>query len=180
MNKTQRIGLAVGGGVIAIGAAVGVGAMAANLANGGSNDQGVPGGYGQGPGGGNRDQNGRPGGAIDTTALAKQLAAKLGVDEAKMKTALDNALADARPSGGGPSGMPSGGPSGMPSGAPSGAPSDNGQRENRRTELLTAMAASIAKELNLDQAKVLAALQEVWTSGAFGGRSDQPSAAPTK
>jgi hypothetical protein len=176
MNKTQRIGLAIGGGVIAIGAAVGVGAMAANLANGGSNDQGMPGGYGQGPGG-NRDQNGRPGGAIDTTAMAMQLATKLGVDEAKMKTSLDNALAAARPSGGGPGGMPSGAPSGMPSGVPS----DNGQRETRRTEMLTAMATSIAKELNLDQATVLAALEEVWgTSGGFGGPSGQPTAAPTK
>jgi hypothetical protein len=176
MNKTQRIGLAIGGGVIAIGAAVGVGAMAANLANGGSSDQGLPGGYGQGPGG-NRDQNGRPGGSIDTTAMAKQLATKLGVDESKMKTALDNALASARPSGGGPSGMPSGGPSGMPSGNPS----DGGQRDTRRTELLTAMATSIAKELNLDQATVLAALQEVWsTSSGFGGPGGQPTAAPTK
>ncbi len=181
MNKTQRIGLAIGGGVIAIGAAVGVGAMAANLANGGSNDQGMPGGYGQGPGG-NRDQNGRPGGAIDTTAMAKQLATKLGVDEAKMKTALDNALAAARPSGGGPGGMPSGGmPSGGPSGMPGGVPSDNGQQETRRTEMLTVMATSIAKELNLDQATVLAALEEVWgTSGGFGGTSGQPTAAPTK
>ncbi len=176
MNKTQRIGLAIGGGVIAIGAAVGVGAMAANLANGGRSDHGVPG-YGQGPGGGNRDQNGRPGGAIDTTAMAQQLATKLGVDEAKMKTALDNALAAARPSGGGPSGAPSGGPSAMPSGNPS----DGSQRDTRRTELLTAMATSIAKELNLDQATVLAALQEVWTtSSGLGGPGGQPTAAPTK
>ncbi|PKQ30952.1 MAG: hypothetical protein CVT62_10840 [Actinobacteria bacterium HGW-Actinobacteria-2] len=177
MNRTQRIGLAIGGGVIAIGAAVGVGAMAANLANG----QGTPGGYGQGPVDQNQDGNRGPGG-FDTTSMATQLAAKLGVDEAKMKTALDHALAAARPDGGS-GGAPSGGaPSGMPSGAPSGMPSADGQRENRRTEMMTAMATSIATELNLDQAKVLAALQEVWptTGGGFGGPGGQPTAAPTK
>ena len=121
MNSKQRIGLAIGGGVIAVGAAVGVGAFAANLANGGSSDQ-------SGTAGSSQQQSGRSGNRggqqFDTTAMAKQLATKLGVDEAKMKTALDNALAAARPSGG-PSGAftPSSRPSGsFPSGSrPSGA-----------------------------------------------------------
>ncbi|MGF3979373.1 hypothetical protein ACQX72_14205, partial [Staphylococcus aureus] len=101
MNSKQRIGLAVGGGVIAVAAAVGVGAYAANLANGSadqSNPAGMPG-YGQAGGG-----FGRGGQGFDTTAVSTQLASKLGVDEAKMKTALDNAVKANRPSG-----APSGG-----------------------------------------------------------------------
>lgn len=181
MNSKQRIGLAVGGGIIAIGAAVGVGAFAASLANGSSGDQAVPAGAGQ------QQQSGRSGnrggGQFDTTAMAKQLATKLGVDEAKLKTALDNALKANQPSGA-PSAMPGGSrpsgaaPSGAPSaGAPSGAPGGN---DTRRTERLTAMAASIATELNLDQAKVLAALQEVIGSQGGGQPSGQPSSQPTR
>jgi hypothetical protein len=47
--------------------------------------------------------------------------------------------------------------------------------------MLTTMAASIASELNLDQAKVLAALEEVWQSnGPRGGQaSAQPSGQPS-
>lgn len=179
MNSRQRIGLAVGGGILAVAAAVGVGAMAANLAGGG-NVQGTPG-YAQGAGG--RAGAGR--GGFDTTALAKQLATKLGVDEAKMKTALDNAMQANRPSGqasGNPGGQgrPSGG--GTPGAVPSGGASD-WQRGNRNTAMLASIAKSIATELNLDQAKVLAALQEVWQSPGgpgSGQASGQPSAQPTK
>jgi len=168
MNSKQRIGLAIGGGVIALAAAVGVGAFAANLA-GGAGDQGGPPGYGQRQGGG---YGNRGGAQFDTTTLATQLASKLGVDEAKMKTALDNALAAARPSD-----RPSGTftPGSRPSGSfPSGSRPSGGFGGN--SERLTAMATSIATELNLDQAKVLAALQEVM--GSMGG--GQPSAAPTR
>lgn len=176
MNTKQRIGLAVGGGVLAVGAAVGVGAMAANLAGSDSTAQQAPAGYGQGQGDGTHQQ-------MDTTKMAAALASKLGVDESKVKTALDNALQAGRPSGGnggGPSGAPTGAaPSGAPTGAaPSGAPTAGGQPGGRdNTQMLTTMAASIAKELNLDQSTVLTALQEVWTQ--YGPGANQPSSQPT-
>jgi hypothetical protein len=180
MNSKQRIGLAIGGGVIAVAAAVGVGAMAANLAGGGNAAQ-VSGYQEGGPGG--RDGGGQAGGGFDTTTMAKQLAAKLGVDEAKMKTALDNAMTASRPAGqsSANAGAPGGGatPGAAPSGAPGGAPSAGGQNDTRRTEMLTAVAQSVATELNLDQAKVLAALQEVWQTGSGAGGA-QPTAQATK
>ena len=171
MNSKQRVGLAIGGGVVALAAAVGVGAFAANLA-GGPGDQPGPPTYGQRQGGG---YGNRSGGQFDTTAMATQLASKLGVDEAKMKTALDNALAAARPSG-----MPSGAftPGARPSGSmPSGGRPSGGFGGN--SERLTAMATSMATELNLDQAKVLAALQEVMGNGRGGPAGGQPSSEPT-
>jgi hypothetical protein len=167
MNSKQRIGLAVGGGVIAVVAAVGVGAFAANLANGGGDQAGVPG-YGQRQGGGYGNRGGQQ---FDTSALAQQLATKLGVDEAKVKTALDSAFKANQPSG-----APSGGftPGTRPS---EGMPSGN---DARRTERLEAMAKSIATELNLDESKVLAALQEVMSSTDGAGQpSGQPSSQPT-
>ena len=172
MNSKQRVGLAIGGGIIAVTAAVGVGAFAANLATSGGGQPGSAGGAGYGQGGG----FGRGGQQFDTTTMATQLAAKLGVDETKVKTALDNAL-----KAGQPSGAPSGGftPGARPSGGmPSGAMPTGG--DDRRTERLTAMATSIASELNLDEAKVLAALEEVMTSPGSGQASGQPSAQTTK
>ena len=176
MNSRQRIGLAIGGGIIAVAAAVGVGAVAANLSGGTSSQQGMSG-YGQAGGG---QQGGRQ---MDTTTMAKSLATKLGVDESKMKTALDNAISANRPSNQ-PSGNASGGanPGSAPSGAapsgaaPSGAPSAGGPGGGQNTEMLTAVAKSIASELNLDQAKVLPALQEVWTTnGSTAQASSQAS-----
>ncbi len=169
MNSKQRIIVAVVGGVLAIGAAVGVGAAAAQLA--GTTDTGSA--------GQNRPGYGREGGRqIDTTQMAAALASKLGVDESAVKTALDKALAANRPAGQGsmPSaGMPGGtGPGDMPSGMPSpGSGRTPGPNEARRTEMLSAVASSVAKDLNLDQAKVLAALTEVWQSA--GPASGRPS-----
>ncbi len=180
MNTKQRIGLAIGGGIIAVAAAVGVGAFAANLAGGGG-DQGGTAGYGQRPGSGYGNRGGQQ---FDTSAMAKQLATKLGVDEDAMKTALDNAVKANQPSGapsGGFTGTPGAMPSGsMPSGSvPSWDPGGNSGNDNRRTERLTAMAKSIATELNLDESKVLAALQEVVSSTSGGQASGQPSSEPT-
>lgn len=173
MNSKQRIGLAIGGGVLAVGAAVGVGAMAANVAGSDTTTQGTAG-YGQGQGGG-MDQHRQ----LDTTEMATALAKKLGVDESAVKTALDNAMQASRPSdsnGAPPSGAPSGGPSGAPTGAaPSGHPSAGG--DGRNTEMLTSMASSMATELNLDQSTVLTALQEVWAE--YGPGANQPSGQPT-
>ncbi|HML51770.1 MAG TPA: hypothetical protein PKD84_10250 [Propionicimonas sp.] len=169
MNSKQRIGLAIGGGVLAVGAAVGVGAMAANLAGSDTTTQGTSG-YGQGPGGG-MGQNRQ----LDTTEMATALAEKLGVDESAVKTALDNAMQASRPSDGNGT-PPSGAPSGAPTGAaPSGGPNTGGG--GRNTEMLTAMASAIATELNLDQSTVLTALQEVWAE--YGPGANQPSSQPT-
>lgn len=165
MNSKQRIGLAIGGGVLAVGAAVGVGAMAANMAGSDTTTQGTSG-YGQGPGGG-MGQNRQ----LDTTQMATALAAKLGVDESAVKTALDNALQASRPSGG--NGAP---PSGAPTGAaPSGNPGADGG--GRNTQMLTTIASSMATELNLDQSTVLTALQQVWAE--YGPGANQPSGQPT-
>jgi hypothetical protein len=175
MNSRQRIGLAIGGGIIAVAAAVGVGAMAANLSGSSNSGGGQQAGYGQASGG---QQGG--GAQLDTTTMAKSLATKLGVDEAKVKTALDNAISANQPTAQ-PSGNASGGaaPSGAaPSGAaPSGNASAGGQGGSggQNTEMLTAIAKSMASELNLKQATVLAALQEVWTTNGPGG-GQQPSA----
>jgi len=172
MNSKQRFALAIGGGIIAVTAAVGVGAFAANLATSGGDQPGSAGSAGYGQGGG----FGRGGQQFDTTTMATQLAAKLGVDETKVKTALDNALKTSQPSG-----APSGGftPGAQPSGGmPSGGMPGGG--DDRRTERLAAMATSIASELNLDEAKVLAALEEVMTSSGAGQASGQPSAQTTK
>jgi uncharacterized protein YceK len=117
---------------------------------------------------------------FDTTKLAAALATTLGVDQSKVKTALDNALAATMPSGG-PSGDPSGAPGGgAPSGAPTGAaPSGNpgsGQGGDSST-MLAAVAKSMASELDLKEATVLAALTESWST--YGPAAGAPSSQPT-
>jgi len=148
VDKKAKIGLGVGGAVIALGAAVGVGALAANL--GGTDAGPAQNGYGQdGSGGGVRR-------GMDTTALAQTLATKLGVDETTMATALKEVMAADRPTG-----VPSGRPSGQPTGEPGGQPGGNGARGSAYLET---MAKALATKLNLDEAKVLAALQEAMTA----------------
>lgn len=172
MINRRRIAAIAGSSVLAVSAALGLTACATTSTTT-SNSQAAP-----SQGGGQQ---------IDTTAMAKALATKLGVDESKVKTALDTALQSAMPSGGGgaPSGAPSGGaPSGAPgngsapSGAPSGGASQGGGQPGGgdNTQMLTAIAKSMASQLNLKQATVLSALQEVWSSY---GPSGQPSAAAT-
>jgi pyruvate/2-oxoglutarate dehydrogenase complex dihydrolipoamide acyltransferase (E2) component len=163
VDTKAKIALGVGGAVIALGAAVGVGALAANLAGGDTATP--PGGFGQ---------DGRAGGAgpgarggMDTTQLAKTLATKLGVDEAKVAAALKEVMAAARPAGA-PSGQPSGAPSTRPSGA------RNGQGGSAYLETL---AKALAQKLNLDEATVLTALQEAMASQR--GAGGQPTSQPT-
>ena len=159
MDTKAKIGLGVGGAVLALGAAVGVGALAANI---GGADTGMT-----QPGGGQDGASGRGTGArggMDTAALAKTLATKLGVDETTMASALKEVMAANRPSGA-PSGQPSGQPSGAPSGQPTGAPS--GKADGNRpggSAYIETMAKALATKLNLDEAKVLAALQEAMTA----------------
>ncbi len=170
MDTKVKVGLGIGAGVIALGAAVGVGALAANLA-GGSNQQAQPG-YGQGGGGGQGGRGGFQGrGGFDTTQLASTLAEKLGVDQAKVEAALQEVMASSRPSG-----MPSDRPSGMPSGQPTARPSFTpGSGQNGRGgQYLETLAKGLAEKLGVDESKVLAALQE-----AMQDRGGQPSGQST-
>ena len=161
MDTKAKIGLGVGGAVLALGAAVGVGALAANI--GGTDATTTQTGSGQDGTSGNRG-TGTRGGMMDTAALAKALASKLGVDETTMASALKEVMAANRPSGapsGQPSGQPGGAPSGQPTGAPSGTADGNGPGGSAYVET---MAKALATKLNLDEAKVLAALQEAMTA----------------
>ena len=160
MDTKAKIGLGVGGAILALGAAVGVGALAANI--GGTDAATAQTGTGQDGTAGNRGTGAR--GGMDTAALAKTLATKLGVDETTMASALKEVMAANRPTGapsGQPSGQPSGAPSGQPSGAPSGKADGNGPGGSAYVE---SMAKALATRLNLDEATVLAALQEAMTA----------------
>ncbi len=179
MSTRTTIAIGVGAAVLAIGAAAGVGALAANLAGGQDTTQQA--GYDQGGRGGNGrggDGQGRDG--MDTSQLASALAEKLGVDEAKVETALEEVMATNRPSGE-PSGQPSGQPTAQPSGEPTAQPSGdpgNGRQEHGGQSLET-IAQGLAEKLDLDEATVLAALQDVWPNqGGPGG--GQPSGQPTQ
>ena len=154
MDTRAKIGLGVGGAVIALGAAVGVGALAANL--GGTDTATTQTGSGQdGTSGRNGGGNGARGG-MDSAELAKTLAAKLGVDETTMSTALKEVTAASRPAGA---------PSGQPSGQPSARVDGKGPGGSAYVET---MAKALATKLNLDEAKVLAALQEAITAQRTG------------
>jgi hypothetical protein len=89
---------------------------------------------------------------MDTAALAKTLATTLGVDEAKMAAALQEVTAANRPAGR-PAGQPSAQPSGMPKGNRAGG-----------SAYVESMAKALATKLNLDEATVLAALQEAMSA----------------
>lgn len=164
MDTKAKIGLGVGGAVLALGAAVGVGALAANI--GGTDTATTQTGDGQDGTSGNRGTGAR--GGMDTAALAKTLATKLGVDETTMASALKEVMAASRPSGapsGQPTGQPSGQPSGAPSGQPTGAPSGKADGKGPGgSAYVETMAKALATKLNLDEAKVLAALQEAMTA----------------
>lgn len=161
MDTKVKVGLGIGAGVIALGAAVGVGALAANLADG-SNQQAQPG-YGQGRFGGQGGSGGFQGrGGFDSTQLASTLAQKLGIDQTTVETALKEVMAANRPSG-----MPSGQPSARPTFSP-------GSGQNGRGQYLETLAKALAEKLNVDESKVLAALQE-----AMQNRAGQPSGQAT-
>jgi hypothetical protein len=164
VDTKAKIGLGVGGAVIALGAAVGVGALAANI---GSTDTATTQtGYGQDGTAGGGGTGAR--GGMDTAALAKTMATKLGVDETTMATALKEVMAASRPAGA-PSGQPSGQPSAAPSGQPSAAPSGRGDGNGPGgAAYVQTMAKALATRLNLDEEKVLTALQEAMTAQRSG------------
>jgi len=164
MKTAAKVALGIGAGVIAVGAAAGVGALAANLAG----DQGSTqqAGYGQGgPGDAGRGY-GEGRGGMDTTQLASDLAEKLGVEQSTVEAALKEVMSAGRPSAG-----PSGQPSAQPSGSPAGGRGD---------QYLQTIAKGLAEKLNLDEATVLAALQEVWQDQGGPGGGQPPSGQPTQ
>ena len=173
MISKAKIGLGVGAFVIALGAAVGVGALAASLASGDDSAATPSGGSSQAQGQGRQGGSGR--GGFDTATIAKTLATKLGVDEAKVETALKEVMTASRPSG-----DASGRPSGQPSGEPSGQPGNGGGPGG--SQMIESMAKSLAEKLDLDEAKVLAALRETMSAcrPAHDQPSGQPSIEPTK
>lgn len=159
MSTRTTIAIGVAAAVVAIGAAVGVGALAANLA--GNRDDSRQAGYGQGGVGGNDRGTGR--GGMDTSRLANDLAAKLGVDETEVASALQEVMSAVRPTG-----VPSGQASGPPPSRPTA--DRNGGPDGRGGQFLETLARGLAERLNLDEATVLTALQEVWQNQGGPGQ----------
>ena len=95
---------------------------------------------------------------MNTDQLAKTLATGLGVDETKMAAALKEVMAASKQAGA---------PSGQPSEEPASRPSADGNGPGG-SAYLTTMAASLAQKLGLDQATVLAALQEAMSTQRTG------------
>lgn len=205
MNTTHKTGLAIGGAVIGIGAAFGVGytlsgAAAAAQAQAQPGQEAAQAGGSAGPADGSAAQDGREG---DPSAFAAALAEKLGVDQDAVVTALREAMqanrsgADASP-GAKPSDAPSapGGQGGSGqdhdgqdgSGQGSDRPAAVGQRGGDPSEDSgrdDQLAASLAERLDLDQATVAKAIEEVRAeqhadrpSGDASG-APEPSASPT-
>ena len=115
-----------------------------------------PGGGGPGwPGGGPGGHRGGPGrGDFGDGDLAKQLATKLGIDEAKVSDALKAIREANRPAK--PSTAPSGPPTAKPSAAPSGKPTwpDPSKQDGE-------LAKQLAGKLGIDEAKVTKAFEEI-------------------
>lgn len=143
MSRTTKIALSLGAAAVALGAGLGVAGMASATTTPSpapSPSSSTPGNTfadGHGMHGG---RHGHGGGQLGNRA--KELAAKLGVDETKVIDAL-RAFRDAnRPA----------------------APPAEGQKPDRAARE-KALAASLAKSLGIDEAKVTAALEELRAAG---------------
>lgn len=143
MSRTTKIALSLGAAAVALGAGLGVAGMASATTTPSpapSPSSSTPGNTladGHGMRGG---RHGHGGGQLGNRA--KELAAKLGVDETKVIDAL-RAFRDAnRPA----------------------APPAEGQKPDRAARE-KALAASLAKSLGIDEAKVTAALEELRAAG---------------
>ena len=153
MAMNQKTGLAIGAGVIGIGAALGV-AWAVTGTNTDAQAQGTT--QAQGPGGeGDRG----PGGGMGMQNMAKLLAAKLGVDESEVSAAIQSAMQANRPSD-----------------APSaGAQPSQGARPSQGAgggNMDTVLAKAIAAKLGIAEAKVTAALAEVRSEQQANGQDN--------
>ncbi|RKR19533.1 hypothetical protein [Arthrobacter oryzae] len=145
MSRTTKIALSLGAAAVALGAGLGVAGMASATTTPSPSPSPTP--SSSAPGGAFADGRGMHGGhhghgGAQLGNRAKELAAKLGVDEAKVIDAL-RAFRDAnRPA----------------------APPADGQRPDHAARE-KALAASLAKSLGIDEAKVTAALEELRAAG---------------
>lgn len=137
MDMKQKTGLAIGAGVIGIGAAFGVAwAVTGNntSAQAQGTSQGQPPGEGRGPGGG----------GMGMQNMAKALAEKLGVSESEVQEAIQSAM-----------------PANPGNGANPGSRPSQGSGSGNLGNMDATLAKAIAEKLGIDEAKVTAALEEV-------------------
>ncbi|MGY3380635.1 putative membrane protein [Arthrobacter sp. TE12231] len=144
MSRTTKIALGLGAAAVALGAGLGVAGMASAT----TTPSPTPSPSSSAPGGTFSDGHGMHGGrhghgpaGAELGTRVKDLAAKLGVDEAKVTDAL-KAFRDAN--------------------KPTTPPAE-GQKPDRAA-MEKALAASLAKSLGIDEAKVTAALEEIRTA----------------
>jgi hypothetical protein len=143
MSRNTKIALGIGAAAVALGAGLGVAGMAAATTTPAptpSPTSSAPGGNFAGGHGMRGGPHGHGGAELGTRA--KELAAKLGVDEAKVTDAL-KAFRDAN----------------KPA-TPPATPPAAGQKPDRAA-VEKVLAASLAKSLGIDEAKVTAALDEI-------------------
>ena len=164
MDIKQKTGLAIGAGVIGIGAAFSVAWAVTgpdNTANAQGAAHGRPPGAGRGPG--ERGMRGM-------TNLAAALAVKLGVDQSTVTEAIQSAMQANRPAG-----VPSAGGQASPGPRPSAGAAGG---------MDPTLAKAIAVKLGLDEAKVTRALQEVRSeqqaNGGGNGGGGNPNPQPSK
>jgi uncharacterized protein YaiL (DUF2058 family) len=144
MSRTTKIALGIGAAAVALGAGLGVAGMASATTTPTPTptpSSSAPGNFADGHGmrGGHHGHGG-----AESGARAKELAAKLGVDEAKVTDALKAFREANRP-------------------ATPPTPGQPGQKPDRAA-MQKALAASLAKSLGIDEAKVTAALEELRTA----------------
>lgn len=142
MSRTTKIALGLGAAAVALGAGLGVAGMASAT----TTPTPTPAPSSSAPGNNFADGHGMRGGhrghgSAEFGARAKELAAKLGVDEAKVTEALKTFREANRPA----------------------TPPVAGQKPDRAA-MQKALAASLAKSLGIDEAKVTAALAELRTA----------------
>ena len=145
MSRTTKIALGLGAAAVALGAGLGVAGMASAT----TTPTPTPTPSSSAPGNNSADGYGMRGGrhghgGAEFGARAKELAAKLGVDEAKVTDALKAFREANRP-------------------ATPPATRQPGQKPDRAA-MEKALAASLAKSLGIDEAKVTAALEELRTA----------------
>ena len=142
--------LAVGVGIAGFAAADPTTSPSPSPSTSASADPGHRGWPGGGPGKGHR---GGPDRGVSDSDLAKKLASKLGVDEAKVTEALKAIREANRPAK----------PTGTPSAKPSADPSAKPTRPNRpdASERQAELAKQLAEKLGIDEAKVTKAFEEI-------------------
>jgi uncharacterized membrane protein len=146
MSRTTKIALSLGAAAVALGAGLGVAGMAAATTTPSPSPTPSSSAPGDTFADGHGMRGGRHGhGGAQLGNRARELAAKLGVDEAKVADALKTFRDANRPS------------------APPATPPVPGQKPDRAARE-KALAASLAKSLGLDEAKVTAALEELRTA----------------